>query len=341
MDLNIIGNGFDLYHGLPSSYYYFGCYLISNNPEFYEEVGKMYSLNHLEMVGPTIAHDYDYIVEDIFWSDFETHLSKVDEYFVVDTSEDDLGLEYSDPVEIEINNDLNADRLKECFVQWVRETLDKDINFGIIKRHLKKLSISNFNCDDYFLQFNYTHTLQELYGVVDERIHYVHGECFGTEKADLVIGHGNDQRIEQIRTIIEERTEDYNYTQRSYNRINEYECVLRYIKKLRKDVDGCKISCNYFYRSIECDVDNVNIYGHSLGDVDIPYLEDIRKIWPNAKWRFSYYSKDDKSRIKTVATNYLNLNENEFEIFKFSDPFSDAIQKEIIEEQSIVQYKSV
>lgn len=27
MNLNIIGNGFDLCHGLPSSYYYFGCYL--------------------------------------------------------------------------------------------------------------------------------------------------------------------------------------------------------------------------------------------------------------------------------------------------------------------------
>lgn len=27
MRLNVIGNGFGLYHGLPSLYYYFGCFL--------------------------------------------------------------------------------------------------------------------------------------------------------------------------------------------------------------------------------------------------------------------------------------------------------------------------
>lgn len=30
MRLNIIGNGFDLYHGLPSLYYYFGCFPAQN-----------------------------------------------------------------------------------------------------------------------------------------------------------------------------------------------------------------------------------------------------------------------------------------------------------------------
>ena len=29
--LNIIGNGFDLYHGLPTSYYDFACYMLATD----------------------------------------------------------------------------------------------------------------------------------------------------------------------------------------------------------------------------------------------------------------------------------------------------------------------
>ncbi|MBU3130277.1 bacteriophage abortive infection AbiH family protein [Clostridium tagluense] len=62
MNLNVIGNGFDLYHRLPSSYYYFGCYLIEKDPEFYEEVGRRYKFNYTKPIGPLIAHDYEYVV---------------------------------------------------------------------------------------------------------------------------------------------------------------------------------------------------------------------------------------------------------------------------------------
>lgn len=62
LNLNIIGNGFDLYHGLPSSYYYFGCYLIKTDAEFYEEFSNMYDFGYMKPIGPSIAHDYDYVV---------------------------------------------------------------------------------------------------------------------------------------------------------------------------------------------------------------------------------------------------------------------------------------
>ena len=43
--LNIIGNGFDLYHGLPTSYYYFACYLLANDETFYDELANMYGFS--------------------------------------------------------------------------------------------------------------------------------------------------------------------------------------------------------------------------------------------------------------------------------------------------------
>ena len=40
--LNIIGNGFDLYHGLPTSYYDFACYMLTTDEGLYTELSEMY-----------------------------------------------------------------------------------------------------------------------------------------------------------------------------------------------------------------------------------------------------------------------------------------------------------
>lgn len=338
MQLNIIGNGFDLYHGLPSSYYFFGCFLINNNPEFYEEIGKMYGLYYAEMIGPSIAHDYEYVVEDIFWRDFENHLGEVDEYFIVDTYEDDLGLENDDPVYIEMSEDMIAERLKQFFAHWVKDTLDQDENYELIAKFMDKATnIIEFECDDYFLEFNYTHTLQKIYNISDARIHYVHGECLGYDDY-LVIGHGNDYRIQQIKSDIEKFKDEYDYTQKSSNKISEYQCLLRFLNKLRKDVDSCKYMCELFYKNLSIDLDCINVYGMSLGDVDIPYLIQIRERWPNAHWRFSYYSNEDNIRIVEVAINLLHLKKEEYDVFEFSNNLAQEIQEEIVKLQNIKKY---
>jgi len=96
MNLNIIGNGFDLYHGLPSSYYYFGCYLIKEQPDLYETIGNMYGFTFRK---------------------------------VHRTYPDDLYLENDDPIDIDMEDDIVAERLKMAFIQWVNDTLDRDENY--------------------------------------------------------------------------------------------------------------------------------------------------------------------------------------------------------------------
>lgn len=340
MNLNIIGNGFDLYHGLPSSYYYFGCYLIKHNPEFYEEIGKMYELHFMKMVGPPIAHDYEHVVDDFFWSDFESHLSRVDEFFVVESSEDDLGLEYPDPVEIELEQDKSADYIKSYFSKWIKDTLDVSENYSRIDNTIKTQNRMVFGEEDYFLQFNYTHTLQELYHIDDEMIHYVHGECRGEEGENLIVGHGNDERIQEVRRIIEKLDEEYDYTQKSYNRRNEYQCLHDYLKKLRKNVDECMYICRYFYEGID-DVESINVYGLSMGDVDISYLMQIRDRWPNAKWNFTYYNSGSIERIEKIAIDYLGLEVSMFRCSEFKNPQSWDIMESIISERDIELVDSI
>lgn len=342
MDLNIIGNGFDLFHGLPSSYYYFGCYLIDNNPEFYEEIGKIYDLKYRNIYRTYPDIEFDYTVEDIFWRDFEKHLGDANEDFVLGTYEDDLRLENPDPVDIEMNEDLAANNLVEHFANWVKNTLDKKVNFQIINAFMNEgTNKIDFGQDDYFLVFNYTHTLQEIYNILDHRIHYVHGECKEEDEEELIIGHGNDDRIEKIEKIIESYEEEYDFTQSSRNRINEYECLLRYLKRLRKDVDICKIECKWFYYQVKTKPEFINVYGMSLGEVDIPYLKQLREKWPEACWRFSYYSMNDRARAIQIAKNILQLEDDKYDVFQFINPVGHQIQQELIQEQGIIEYSNV
>lgn len=338
MNLNIIGNGFDLFHGLPSNYYYFGCYLIQNDPEFFELIGNMYSIKFRRMVGPSIAHEYEYVVEDILWKDFEGYLGKVDEYFIVDSYEDDLCLEYNDPVEIEMNEDESAERLKDYFAKWVKDTLDPESNYKIIRNYMVPQGLSLVDSSDYYVVFNYTHVLQQLYNVPDSRIHYVHGESTSDEECNLIVGHGNDERIDELKAMINRLEEAYDYSQSMQNRIDENKCLLRYIERLRKNVSVCMLGCNSFYNSIEDDVTTISVYGLSLSDVDIPYLRQLHRRFPEAKWEFSYYSDDDNMRIDEVALEHLQLSKDNYDKFLFSNSEANIIKKKIISELSIKSY---
>ncbi len=339
MNLNIIGNGFDLYHGLPSSYYHFGCYLIDNDHEFYEEIGDRYNVRTMTPIGPPIGHDFAPYVENMFWSDFERHLGDVSEYSILETSEDDLGLECDDPVELEMYDHLAAKKIIKQFVNWVSDTLDLADNYNEIKSNLTPSNgLLALSQNEKYITFNYTHTLQNIYNIPDNIIHYVHGECTGSQDDELVVGHGNDERINEIKRTVNTLREEYDWKQSSMNRINEHRSLIDFLTLLRKDVTACVNECAWFYDSITDDVHNITIYGLSFGDVDIPYLIQLRNLWPNAAWKFSYYGKASISRINDVAENRLGLTTNQYSVFQFSNGVANTIQSNIISAIDLNQY---
>ncbi len=119
VNLNIIGNGFDLYHGLPSSYFFFGCYLAKNNIEFYERMAKLYGLKY-GINGRTYPDfEYDIAIEDMFWSDFETHMGDIAEEAILDTHDYDLGLEIEE-YDIPMDEDEGAQDIVQEFINWMR-----------------------------------------------------------------------------------------------------------------------------------------------------------------------------------------------------------------------------
>lgn len=336
MKLNIIGNCFDLYHGLPSSYYFFACFLIENNYKFYEEIGDRYNLKYMKMEGSPLSHDYTYVVDDMFWQDFENLLGHIDDSFIIEKYDDDLGLEYDDFNEIEMNEYLFANVIKSNFAKWVKKTLDVEENYNEIINCLNSSKNKiEFGINEYFIQFNYTHTLQNIYNIDDERIHYMHGECTDSEGNELIVGHGNDDRISKIKVEISKLNKNFDYSQKMQNDISENECLLKYLEELRKDVKFCQIMSNGFHKNIEDDINHIKLFGLSLSEVDMPYIIDIRRQYPHAHWKFSYYSESEVDRIKEIASNQLNLKENQYKVFKFCNPNANDIQEKLVKLRNI------
>jgi hypothetical protein len=96
--LYIIGNGFDLHHGIPSAYKDFGTFVKPNDPEIYGLIEEYFG------------------IDDGFWSDFEARLAHFDadtlsEYasnFLVSYGADDWTDSYHHDYQYEIDRVVKA-----------------------------------------------------------------------------------------------------------------------------------------------------------------------------------------------------------------------------------------
>ena len=171
----IIGNGFDIHHGIRSSYWCYMKWLEVNHPELFKEIGQTFR-------GAK---------EDSWWADFESGLEKVDWLYNMHGST--IMTEYK-VGDIEIKGKKSSQRLLKLydaiqvtFTQWIESLAPQ------IKSVKPDLDLSP---DAKYLSFNYTNTLQDAYHVPDENILHIHGNALRGDK--VIIGHksnGNQSHI--------------------------------------------------------------------------------------------------------------------------------------------------
>lgn len=173
--LNIIGNGFDLMHGVKSSYYNFGDTLGRNNSlrfalETYLNAGDLWA--DFEDALAHINSDAMFGVVDMWLDDFDaydTNAQAADFFAAVDVA--------TGPAQT-ITQDL-----PRRFRMWVESLKVPDITYRPLNRVIRNSKTLNFN---------YTEFIEELYGVDKENICYIHG-CRRKEKYHpkdkLILGH--------------------------------------------------------------------------------------------------------------------------------------------------------
>lgn len=298
--LRIIGNGFDLAHGIESKYQHFKAFMTGQGAPFeYHNTAGM-----LESFYP----DFDKIEDEYkLWCDLETELPNIDfqaayEYCTEDIErEEDHEIRYIPEMEDAPETFLPPifGNLYTAFEAWVNQI---DINVNPIK-------IPYFNPDGLFFTFNYTETLERLYGISSSRIKYIHGRRNSGE--ELILGHCNDVDGD---SHLPDNPEIYEY--------EGYRTVAKVINELRKNVSDI-IYRNQNYWPTLSDIDQVVVYGQSLSEVDRPYfLQILQSITPGAQWLFSIHYSDSSQKQKCEAkvnemANYLGLTPEKFKTFKW------------------------
>jgi hypothetical protein len=204
--LYIIGNGFDLYHGAESSYWYFREYLLRCAPEVVMSFDLYFGPKNLwrsfrrtddfiecllfnKNTYPEVIWTGQYL-----WSDFEKYLSELNrekvltilDFYLPKYNTDDDRFSYSDyflPIErLREQIYIATFEMKFRFHKWINT-----LNY---KRGFRRKMLS-FDENSLFLNFNYTLFLESEYKIPNEQICYIHGSR-KDKYGSLVLGHNDD-----------------------------------------------------------------------------------------------------------------------------------------------------
>lgn len=271
--LYIIGNGFDLHHGLRTRYADFCLYVRENDKELYE---------FLEWYVDT---DLD---KDGLWKDFEKDLSTFDhgafysDYDHTEPLSDNFKLSDMFGVENELTEraEMMIEKMRQALYDWLDEIDYPDNGYNALPLDPKAK----------YLTFNYTSTLSRLYSIPDENILHIHHSA-ATHGNDLVFGHGSI--IEEVSLLDDEG--NGNYPSSSYsNAESASKMLLAHFYKDTQDI--IRKNVNFFDNL--CDINEIIVLGHSLNNIDLPYFEYLNKIAYKAKWTISYYDDSEPSRMR-------------------------------------------
>ena len=294
--LYIIGNGFDLHHKINSSYKNFRDWLYDNEPSVLTDIEEAYGC-----------------CEDEWWSDFENQLSSLDilEYAstiarenVPDLTSDHCDRTWNDAqIEVKQNLDRLYSDLRSCFRNWILQLNPP--------RKDKKIELTRKGSR--FLTFNYSKTLENLYGVPSKQILHIHG-CID-DNEEFVLGHcvGDDELRKMIITNDPEPPSDDDpeaYEQwrmemeenHPFHQQLAEDAAVSGVASQQKPVEELLNRHKNFFNSLY-DVTHIHVYGMSFSKVDAPYLNRVAQVARNAEWEISDYQGNCEIEI----TSFIDL----------------------------------
>lgn len=267
--LFIIGNGFDIWNRLPTSYRDF-------NEEYKEHLDE--HINYFD----------DFCHIDSEWANFEESLGSFNQDDFHDNSAmqpslEELGdnpkLLYGYEDEITIKKEELVNEITGAFNSWIRSV---DVNAAGKLMH--------FNFPACFINFNYTTTLQDVYNISDVSVLHIHGEV-GRE---MIFGHG--RKIDSSKRTNESDQPWFDETK------SEVAQVLGFFHKPVDEILARNRATLEGYANVE----NIVVIGHSVNDIDVPYFQCILNAYPDANWQ-NYNYENIEEDIDEVSETHIKL----------------------------------
>lgn len=169
--LFIIGNGFDLHHGLKTRYTDFKNYLLNNDLELLEALENNFGLDR----------NNDYL-----WNCFEDklkHCTSIPYNQNVPVSKETAETNISTLIGQIFYIDLN---LNQRIFDWISEIQQNEISSVLSCKEPILMS-----SDSLFLSYNYTTVLEDCYGISESRVHHIHGKFSKDNTQQLFVGFGD------------------------------------------------------------------------------------------------------------------------------------------------------
>ena len=303
MRLIVVGNGFDLHHGLKTTFRDYCIYLNENYPDALSCIRKYIYFNG------SCRDIFD--ETDVFWADVENNLSfDYDKMF--ESSKETIDSEF-------INNDDSSDgwisapksiddalydiqelipaetieNVDEVDTRFTTEALNDWVNHIYLDEVEKdpKMSLSS---DDCYVSFNYTRTLEDVYRVKSSNVLHIHGGVYQGYPSDLQFGNPL-QTPDAVRTIFNQKLEkDFRL-----ERIRpDLEKIESFAHAMSKDIKGNIPNLEGFLKGKE--ITEVVIMGHSYLKVDKLYYQNVLvPCYHTKKWTIYCHTnyEEDEARV--------------------------------------------
>lgn len=179
---------------------------------------------------------------------------------------------------------LRAD-LNEAFGEWVLQ-LNKP-------KKSKKVMLDE---NALFFTFNYTKTLEELYGIEEDQVVHLHGSL---DNRRFIIGHN----------MTAEQMMNKDFEENVYNREPDKDrgqddarmAMFQAAEEMRKPVEDVISDYGSDFNSLK-GIEEIEILGLSYSPVDMPYLEEIFSIvGRDVKVKLGWHNDKDKVNAETFA----------------------------------------
>lgn len=270
--LYIIGNGFDLHHGLKTK------------PEhFIEQLKK-------ESVYNEVVNAFEVFSSlAVDWSEYEQALSDID----LDEIEDQniQAPDYLSDHEYDRDGGiLNMQMYCESLSDAVRSALANMVQDAEVEIEKKSYDskFELFGVGDAILSFNYTSTVENLYKLDSNPILHIHG--YFPNNDELIFGYADPDTTYKNR--LDREDEDYYINEQRRTVADFYEDWQKHLRLVELKEFLSKVGR----------IDTVKVYGHSMAAVDADYMEIIDRIANPITWLVSYY--DDKAAMEGTIETY-------------------------------------
>ena len=260
--LYVIGNGFDLYHNIPSKYSHFYFWLKMKGYDSLISDMEVFFLPKQD-------------TESLLWMDFERALGEYNTDNVFKRVTEGL----------DIDRDENTMRIAEKRTKKILDQITP-----LLKEWVQQIELNNIpkllplSPKSKYLTFNYTLTLENVYKIPPCQIYHIH-HCL-TDDA-LIVGHNKWRNPDDVL--------DNNYS--NYYEEESKRKIIELMNGLLKNTQTISQNAQCFFDGIK-DFKRVVVLGHSLSDIDSVYFASIkRQVAKDAHWHFSKYSPADQEQI--------------------------------------------